>query len=220
MSSTGSTKKALLAIGSCAVILVCGIHLSGLLLRNQPAPFLPAGIQDQVGRALAQAAAADLEGSGTVALLTYDDGNSPMAFKEDQLQATVKALKANGIEVRDTVRLEANQLVPELGVMEADVYLAAMESFQDVDAIVSLAGLPAPDPTTGQEALAALRQLPPLYCVTQDRETLQLMMKSGLVKAAVCEKGEPSEGLQDMTVEAVFSNRFEVVASTPSPAGE
>ena len=213
----------LLGIGAAVVILFCGIHLGGLLFGGGPKGFAPTGIHEEVGRALAQVTAERLGGSGTVVILAVDDSHSPFAFAEDQAKATKKALEDNGIEVRETVWLMANQILPEMGVMTVDVYLKAMEPFLDVDGIVSLAGIPVPDPAQGRQEVTALKALPPIYCVTQDRETLKPMMRAGLVNAAVCEKGtavDMTDGNKPKKPHEWFVAVYEVVTSVPEADSE
>lgn len=223
MSSDSSIRKLLLGIISAIVIAVCAISLIKQFTGG-PAGFAPTGVQEEVGRALAEAAAAHLDNAGSVAILAIDDSQSPYPFAERQVKAATKALEDAGIQVREPVWLKANQILPEMGVMTVDVYMQAMQPHSDADAIISLCGIPVPDPGAGaRQQIGALRSLPPMFCTTQDRGTLAPMMKNGLVLAAVVEKGGAvgmADGKAPKKAEDWFDAAYELVTAPETEPAE
>lgn len=213
-----NSKKLLLIIVSSIVILFCVINIVRQIKGGGRKGFEPTGVQEEVGRALAEATSDHLGESGSVVILAVDDSQSPYPFAKKQVEAAADTFKSKGIEVQDTIWLMANQIMPEMGVMTVDLYMESMAPFKGVDGIVSFAGIPVPDPMQGRNQIAALKTMPPLYCVTRDRNTLTPMMKSGMVKVAVCEKGaavDMSDGKKPKKPAEWFIAVYEVITSAP-----
>ena len=222
MKTESSGKKQLLIIGSVVIILICGINLARMVTGGGggSAGFDPTGIQEEVGRALGSVTAVHLGESGTVVILAVDDSQSQHPYAKEQAAATEGRLKDYGITVQDTVWLQANQILPEMGVMTIGLYMDTMAPYQDVDGIVSLAGIPALDPTQAHRDMSTLTNMPPLYCLTRDRTSLDSMMRSGLIKGAVCEKKVDTSNKAPKKAKEWFPEvSYEVITSPPESGG-
>ncbi len=213
-------------VGAIALTLVIAASLSSLLLTTcefQPslpkANLLP---YQGTGQVLAEETAKLLGNKGKIVVLVMDTGQVEITADDPRMNAFTEAIKGQ----KDITVMAVEKISPSLMIrspagkmLRAEPFLEIFQQYPNVDAIVSLIGVP----RLADEQIGGLAQNRPKFVAVSDPATssseLKKLFEAQVLQLAIAPRGHPSTngGKPPSTPREWFDQNYIVVTPESAP---
>lgn len=190
------------------VVSVMGALIFGARAMRDDRPALEIGLHDQVGRALAEATAAELDEGGMVVVI-LPEASFDMPLVHAQYRSFRKHLP-DRVRVGATEHVRLDRMGPLDGLLTPEIYRTLVDRHSGAAAFVSFVGV-------GEFRRADLADLGgrvvPLHVISVNTPPPAEYFKMQLVRAAVAPRRHPAPGADGTP----FDQRYELL--TPAALG-